>query len=306
VAETELQRDRLDRQRLELEKEKAEISKDLFMRYEFLKQAEQYLSDYKEAQRELERTQARARSQLAQAQAKLTSAKATLDLQSQRLTKLRKQLDACVIKAPAVGQVVYWSSTERWTRVKIEQGAEVPEGYKIITIPDTSEMKVEIKVHETWIDKVQLGQKAKITIAAFPDKVFTGKVLKKAPLADPEEWLNPDLKVYATDVSIEGKHDALKTGMTGKVEVIIDELQDVLYVPIQSVVTVGDRKVCYVSASPAQQREVETGLFNDNFVEIKGGLQEGEKVLLNPPRWSAAEKDKEQTSEPNAPSVETN
>jgi len=304
VAETELQRDRLDRQRLELEKEKAEISKDLFMRYEFLKQAEQYLSDYKEAQRELERTQARARSQLAQAEAKLTSAKATLELQSQRLAKLRKQLDACVIKAPAVGQVVYWSSTERWTRVKIEQGAEVPEGYKIITIPDMSEMKVEIKVHETWIDKIEIGQKAKISIAAFPDEVFAGKVLKKAPLANPEQWLNPDLKVYSTDVSIEGQHEALKTGMTGKVEVIIDELHDVLYVPIQSVVTIEDSKVCYIAASPAQKRQVQTGLFNDNFVEIKSGLEEGERVLLNPPRWSATEKAETQAEEPNAPTAE--
>jgi len=306
VAETELQRDRLDKQRLQIEKEKAGIAKDLFIRYDFPKQAEQFLSDYQEAQRELERTEARARSQLAQAKAKLTSAEASLGLQKQRLEKLKKQLDACVIKAPAVGQVVYWSSTERWTRFKIEQGAEVPEGYKIITIPDTSEMKVEIKVHETWIDKVQLGQEAKITIAAFPDEVFTGKVLKKAPLADPEEWLNPDLKVYSTDVSIDGRHEALKTGMTGKVEVTIDELLDVLYVPIQSVVTVGETKVCYVRGSGTQKRAVETGLFNDNFVEIKTGLEEGEKVLLNPPRWTAAEKSKEQAEEkPAEPAAES-
>lgn len=304
VAETQLQRDRLERQRIELEEEKAEIAKDLFMRYEFPKQAEQYLSDYKEAQRELERTQAQARSQLAQAKAKLKSADATLKLQTQRLAKLKKQLDACVIKAPAVGQVVYWSSTERWTRVKIEQGAEVPEGYKIITIPDMSEMKVEIKVHETWIDKIEIGQQAKISIAAFPDEVFAGSVLKKAPLADPEEFLNPDLKVYSTDVSIEGQHEALKTGMTGKVEVIIDELDDVLYVPIQSVVTVDDSKVCYVAGSTPTKRQVQTGLFNDNFVEIKSGLEEGEKVLLNPPRWADTERAEKKTGEPNAPSAD--
>jgi multidrug efflux pump subunit AcrA (membrane-fusion protein) len=193
-----------------------------------------------------------------------------------------------------VGQVVYWSSTQQWSRVKIEQGAEVPEGYKIITIPDASKMKVEIKVHETWIDKIEPNQPAKITIAAFPDKTFTGKVLKKAPLADPQNFLNPDLKVYATDVSIGGTHDFLKTGMTGKVEVVIDELHDVLYVPIQSVVTVDEMKICYVRASSrVERREVETGLFNDDFVEIKSGLNEGEKVLLNPPRWTASETAKE-------------
>ncbi|MHC4461223.1 MAG: efflux RND transporter periplasmic adaptor subunit, partial [Planctomycetota bacterium] len=266
---------------------------DLFRRYDFPKQVEQLQSDYNESKRELERTQARARSQLAQAKAKLVSAKATYKFQKQRLEKLHSQIEACVIKAPAVGQVVYWSSTEQFSRFKIEQGASVPEGSKIITIPDASEMKVEIKVHETWVDKIEPNQPAKITVVAFPDKTFTGKVLKKAPLADQTDFLNPDLKVYLTDVSIDGTHDALKTGMTGTVEVIIDELHDVLYVPIQSVVTVEEKKMCYVMGSRAEKCEVETGFFNDNFVEIKSGLTEGEKVLLNPPRWIAPETTKE-------------
>jgi HlyD family secretion protein len=305
VSETELRKDRLEKKRYEIEVEKAGIALNLFKLYEFPKQVEQLLSDYKEAKLELERTQARARSQLAQAQAKLASAKAKYELQKERLEKLHDQIEACVIKAPAVGQVVYWSSTQQWSRVKIEQGAEVPEGYKIITIPDASKMKVEIKVHETWIDKIEPNQPAQITIAAFPDKAFTGKVLKKAPLADPDRWLNPDLKVYVTDVSIDGTHDFLKTGMTGKVEVFIDELHDVLYVPIQSVVTVGDKKVCYVMASSrAEKREVETGLFNDDFVEIKSGLTEGEKVLLNPPRWTEPEPAKERAETEPEPAEE--
>jgi len=294
VAETELRKDRLDKQRLEIEEEKARIALTLFQLYEFVKQSEQLLSDYNEAQRELDRTKARARAQLAQAKAKLASARSTFQMQKQRLEKLHKQIEACMIKAPAVGQVVYWSSTQQWVRTKIEQGAQVPEGYKIITIPDASEMKVEVKIHETWIDRIEPNQPAKITVEAFPDKTFTGRVLKKAPLANAEDWLNPDLKVYSTDVGIDGTHEALKTGMTGKVTVIIDELHDVLYVPIQSVVTVEDKKICYVAGSPAQKREVETGLFNDNFVEIKSGLAEGEKVLLNPPRWTGPEPVEEQ------------
>jgi len=134
VAETELKQHRLEKTRYGIETEKARIALRLFELYEFPKQVEQLLSDYNEAKRELDRTKARARSQLAQAKAKRASAEATLARQKERLAKLEKQLIACVIKAPAQGQVVYWSSTERWTRVKIEQGAEVPEGYKIITI----------------------------------------------------------------------------------------------------------------------------------------------------------------------------
>ncbi|MFZ0034385.1 MAG: hypothetical protein WAK60_05300, partial [Sedimentisphaerales bacterium] len=77
------------------------------------------------------------------------------------------------------------------------------------------------------------------------------------------------------------------TGMTAKVEIVIEELKNVISVPIQTVVNQQGKKVCYVMASKVpKQREVETGLFNDNFVEIKSGLVEGEQVLLNPPRVS--------------------
>jgi HlyD family secretion protein len=303
VTETDLRGDQLAMQSSKIQMDRARTALELFRLYEFPKETEKLLSDYNEAKRELERIEAGARSKLAQAQAKLDSNKATYSLEKERLEKLRKQLAACTIKAPVPGQVVYSSSMmDQWERRRypIEIGAEIRERQKIISIPDPSGMKVEIKIHETWIDKVQPGQQARITIAAFPDKTFTGKVLKKAPLADPEEWLNPDLKVYSTDVSIDGTHEFLKTGMTAKVEIIIEELKNVISVPIQTVVNRNGKKVCYVMGSKEpKQREVETGLFNDNFVEIKSGLVEGEKVLLNPPRVSESEAtgEKEQKAE---------
>jgi len=307
VAETELKEDQLTKTRYEIEMEKARIALRLFELYEFPKQVQQLLSDYKEAGLELERTKARARSQLAQAEAKRSGAEATLLQQQERLRKLQEQLTACTIKAPAPGQVVYWSSTERWTRIKIEQGAEIPEGYRIISIPDTSKMKVEIKVHETWIDNIEPGQKAEITVAAFPDQVFTGEVLSKAPLADQSNFWESDVKRYVTDVSIDGTYDFLKTGMTGKVTVVIDKLEDVLHVPIQSVVTEDKKKVCYVmTGRGSEKREVETGLFNDDFVEIKNGLTAGEKVVLNPPRWTDSELAEEQAETDSEPVTDQN
>ncbi|MGA1980025.1 MAG: efflux RND transporter periplasmic adaptor subunit [Sedimentisphaerales bacterium] len=303
VAETELRKDQLEMQSSKIQMDRARTALELFRLYEFPKETEKLLSDYNEANRELERIEAGARSKLAQAQAKLDSKKATYSLEKERLEKWRKQLGACTIRAPVPGQVVYSSSMmDSWQRRNnpIEIGAEIRERQKIISIPDTSEMKVEIKIHETWVDKVQPGQQARITISAFPDKTFTGKVLKKAPLADPEEWLNPDLKVYSTDVSIDGTHEFLKTGMSAKVEIVIEELKNVISVPLQAVVNQRGKKVCYVMGSKEPKpREVETGLFNDNFVEIKSGLAEGEKVLLNPPRVSESDAtaEKEQKAE---------
>lgn len=288
VAETKLKADQLEVQSLKIQMEKAGTAKDLFIKYEFPKQTEKLLSDYDESKRELERIEARARSKLTQAQARLKSSQATYLLQKRRLEKLQKQLKACTIRAPAPGQVVYGSSEQGgWGRQdrQIEEGASIYERQNIISIPDPSAMKVEIKVHETWIDKVKVGQKANITVVAFPDKTFTGKVMKKAPLAAQQWFLSQDLKVYKTDVNIDGTHDFIKTGMSAKVEIIIDELQDVLIVPIQAVVTQEGKKVCYcLKKNKPQKREVETGAFNNDFVEIKSGLVEGEKVMLNPPR----------------------
>jgi len=288
ISFSEKEADRLDRENKKIEREKAKTARDLFVKYQFPKDAEKLLSDYQEAGRELERVRAGARSKLAQAQAKFQSSQATYALQKELLEKVRRQLDGCIIKAPSPGQVVYSSSMlDRFQRQQrlIEVGSEVRERQSIISIPDQSVMKAEVKIHETWIDKIQLGQKARITIAAFPDKVFTGKVLKKSPMSDQTDFWSPDLKVYTTDVSIDGTYDFLKTGMTGKVEIIVDELKNVISVPIQTVTNIEGKKFCYVATGKSQERrEVQTGAFNTDFVEIKNGLAEGEKVLLNPPR----------------------
>jgi len=292
VSRSDLEADELKKNRQEVSLEKAYTAKELFLKYEFPKKLEKLFSDYEEAERELERIEARARSELARAEAKLKSSEASFLVQKERLEKMRKQLAACTIRAPAPGQVVYASSKSRWRRRNnpIEVGTQVNEREEIISIPDMSAMKVDIKVHEVWIDKVQAGQKAEITIAAFPDMAFTGEVLRKAPLADRQRWFNPDLKAYETEVRIYGTHEYLKTGMSAKVTILIDELSDVMIVPIQTVINQEGKKVCCVATDRGTEwREVETGAFNNDFVEIKSGLTEGEKVLLNPPRISEQE-----------------
>jgi HlyD family secretion protein len=287
VSRGDLDAERLKKQRSEISLKKALTAKELFVKYEFSKEAEKLLSGYQEAMLELDRTEAKARSRLAQAEAKLKSNEATFLVQKERLEKMRKQLAACTIRAPAPGQVVYASSKSGWRRRNnpIEVGAEIGEREDIISIPDMSVLKVEIMVHEVWIDKVQTGQKAEIIVSAFPDKKLTGAVIKKAPLADRQRWFNPDLRAYATEVQLDESFDYLKTGMSTKVKILIDELKDVLIVPIQAVVNQEGKKVCYVAnGNQTGRREIETGEFNKDFVEIKSGLSEGEKVLLNPPR----------------------
>jgi multidrug efflux pump subunit AcrA (membrane-fusion protein) len=147
-------------------------------------------------------------------------------------------------------------------------------------------MGVQLRVHEASVNMVKPGQEAKITVEAHPDTPFVGEVTSVAPLPDPQRgWLDPGSKVYTTQVVIEGSHDIIKPGMSAKVEILADHLYDVVIVPVQVVANRGGRKVCYIeNGATPEEREVQTGAFNDVFVEIVSGVDVGENVLLSPPR----------------------
>jgi len=294
ISQTDLEADSLDKERKEISWKQARAATDLFKKYEFPKQAVQLLSDYNESKRALDRTYASARSRLAQAQAKLKSAESNLEQRKELLNRTTKQIEASTIRAPAPGLVTYGSSTKGMSRRlrqgPIEAGSSVREHQTIISLPDMTKMMASISVHESSVDKVRPGQKATIVMDAFPDKIFHGEVTKVAPLPDQQRsWLSPDLKVYATEVDIEGTYDFLKPGMSAKVEILVERLENVIIVPVQVVANRGGKKVCYVLGSGPQEREVKTGSFNDTFVQILEGLEVGEKVLLSPPRITEPE-----------------
>ncbi len=286
VAKTELESDKLRADKSKITHEQALTALDLFTRYEFPKDAHKFFSDFVEAERQLERAIATARAQLAQAEAKLNNAESKFSLEKERLDRLKRQLDASIIRAPSAGMVVYATQFSRGSRSRtsIEVGREVMEREEIMSIPNTSEMAVDAKVHETNIDKVVGGQTARIIVDAMPDQAFYGRVLKISPLPDPAAFMaNPDLKVYTTEVSLEGG-SMLRPGMSAKVEIIIAQLKDVLVVPVQCIANRGGKKICYVLTGSSEPREVKTGPYNDKFVQIIEGLSEGDKVLLNPPK----------------------
>lgn len=286
ISGSELESHRLAFQSEQLGEEQAKLALDIFLQYEFPKQAEQLYSDSRETCRNLERVQAQARAQLSSAEASLKSNEATYLLQRDRLTKLKQQIGNCTIRAPRPGMVVY-PTTSFWGRGsdKIEEGATVRERQILFTIPDSNSMLVNAKVHETSVNKIKPNQRARIVPDGFPDKEIWGTVQKVAVLADAANpWLSPDLKVYNTTISVENPPLELKPGMSCQVEIVVDTLANVVAVPVQAVNTVNGQRVCYIQkASTCETREVETGEFNDNFIEVVKGLAPGESVLLRTP-----------------------
>jgi len=304
ATENELKKSELTVKRQVVKVDQARTALDLFIRYEFTKETEKYYSDYLEARRELERTKAQARAKLAQALAKLKGNQARFTLEQTLLQKLMRQKVSCTIRAPAPGLVVYGSSgrNRRWggSDTLIEVGAEVRERQKILSIPNLSRMAVQTSVHETSVDKVNAGQAVQITLDAFPDRLFQGQVVKVATLPDSQSsWLNPDLKVYKTDITIQGQHDFMRPGMSAQVEIIVERLPQVLSVPVQAIVNRLGKRVCYIrEGTQFNVREVQTGSFNDNFIVIQAGLSEGDVVTLQPPQGIGLDtSEPEETSE---------
>ena len=287
VAKTEITRDEISYDSAVLKVKSSETDRALFLSYEFPRTAEQDLSKFAEGVRLLDKANHAALSKLAQARAKLNSARGQYQVQWRQKKDLEDQLDKCVLVAQKSGLVVYGGDDQNSYSGQdpIREGATVRERQTIITIPDLHRMSVNVKIHESYIKKIKVGQKARITVDAYPDQPLMGEVTVVGVLPDSQNrWLNPDLKVYLTTVTIGGTNNWLKPGMSAKVEILVDHLDDVVYVPVQSIVAANGKQYCFANSfGKPDRREVQVGEFNDEFIEVKSGLKQGELVLLNPP-----------------------
>ena len=284
VTQDDLTADQLALKREEVTLEQSELNLKLFLDYDFIKETEKLLSDYQEAVLEVERTLVKNKSNLNKITVKFDTVKKKYSEHSEQLEKIRTQMINCEIYAPCVGLVVYEKVGRRET---IQEGDNIRERQEILSIPRMDRMNFVANIHESVIGLVKTGQRSEITIDALPNTIVEGEVTYVGVLPESQGWLNPNLKVYKTTVSIEAVKFDLKPGMSGQVRIIVSKLQDVLIIPIQSVFTRNKKQYVQVqSGSKVELRKVTTGLFNDDFIHIKEGLQESEQVIMQHPDYS--------------------
>ncbi len=250
----------------------------------------------KELVNELARVKLQAAAELAKAQKLHETSLQKLEAERGILKKLREQIEACKLRAPQDGQVVY-ANLRRGRRSdgsgQIELGAEVRERQEIINLPDVTRMKVDCRVHESLITAVREGQRADVTIVSFPDEVFRGKVTSVSSVAMSGNWPNFDLREYRSEITLIDpveKVSRLRPGLTAKVELLVDSRPDVLQVPIQSIVTIGRENFVYVVKDGFAERvPVRVGANNASHMEIVEGIEEGDLVVQNPQHAFAEE-----------------
>lgn len=288
LSETEYRADELSKKRAELQVALAREDLRLLKEFTHTRKLTELDSEIEQKALALERVKREAASSLVQAEARERAFGAELTRQKGKLEKIEDQISKTKIMAPADGMVVYATSAQfswRGDTQPLDEGQEVWERQELIHLPTADSMMVEIRIHETALGKVKIDQVAEITIDALPGRTFTGRVTRIAPLPDANSvFMNPDLKVYDTQVMIDGVYPELRTGMSCKAKILIDEFDDALSIPIQAVVGRDGESVVYVAdGNQNLPRVVETGLDNNAMVHVISGLEAGDEVLLTPP-----------------------
>lgn len=286
IPRSELETDEFECVKAENELAKAGNDVTLLLEYTHVKDSKQKQSDVEEAEKELDRVKKEATNKEQEQESNFKAREAELQLKQQQLKKWKDQKEKSKIYAPADGMVVYGdgSSDRMWRGdAQIKEGGEVFERMTILQLPDTSQMKVTSRIHEAQTEKIKLGQAAVVTVEGISHRKFTGSITKIAALASSQSmWLNPELKEYETEITLNEHDELLKPGVTARVEILVAELNDVLAAPIQTVFSKGGRSFLFAgnSSSQAEPVEVQLGLASDQFVEIKSGVEAGQKVLL--------------------------
>lgn len=295
ISESELAADELSMKRKALELELAESNLDLFSQYTHKRELAQLQSDVSQAGMALERTKRKARAEVVMARAALEARRAEFDQQKDKLARTENQIAKATIYAPSDGLVIHATSAQsggpgRRTAPPLEEGQEVRERQELIHLPTSAAAKVEVAIPEASLDKVRPGLPVRVTVDAIPGEAFHGKVAKIALLPDAQSaWLNPDLKVYNTEIHLGNRSDVLRAGMSCKAEIIVEQHVEATYVPVQSVLRVSGHPTVYVvREGRLEPREVEIGLDNNRVIRIIQGLDPGELVSLTPPLAAAA------------------
>jgi HlyD family secretion protein len=223
---------------------------------------------------------ASARAQLAQAEANLAALRTGASEErvaiaqaqvEQSLISLEETLDNLAnasLVAPFDGVV---------TAVYVEVG-EFASG-PAVDLVDSASMEVVLEVDEVDIGAIALGQQALVTLETWPDEELTAEVVAIAPQAT----AMAEIVTYQVHLSIEGGGLPLRAGMTANAELVTAQREAVLLVPNRAITAdraTGTYTVNRLEGDSVVEVQVTIGLRDNRYTEIRGGLAEGDQVVI--------------------------
>jgi HlyD family secretion protein len=195
----------------------------------------------------------------------------------------RVELAKTVLRAPFPG-VVSELSTELGEYITPSPpGLPIP---PVIEILDNESIYISAPLDEVDVGRVTAGPPVRVTLDAYPGRSFDGRVVRVAPFVLDLEEQN---RTFEIEVELDDADFAreLLPGTSADVEVILDSVDDVLRIP--SYALIEGKRVLLFNDGTLKSVEVETGLQNWQFAEIRGGLQRGEAVVVSLDRLEVQE-----------------
>lgn len=242
-------------------------------------------SDRKKQVKELEFEQARINVEKAKKAIELEKiiSSNTLKIQRIKLDQIRGNIgesenavQTLTIHSPIDG--MFQVAKNRRNQLPYKVGDDTYQGAILALVPDLDWIKVKSTVNEADIGKIRPGQKVIIRLEAYPDKPFTGKLTEIGKLSHPKER-DAKVKVFDTEIVIEGSDPALKPGMTVSCEIYHTELDKVLYVDNRCLKKTGGSYFLKVKERGTwSEQAVEVGPRNNNFTVIYGDFKPGTEV----------------------------
>ncbi len=223
-------------------------------------------------------------------EARVVSAARELELAKQRYTEDSKSATAQLEQAAAAGRVLAAQVSYATilapisgiiSSVSTQEGETVAAGLNsptFVIIIDLQKLQVDAFVDETDIGKIRVGQKATFTVDSFPDREFNASVqaiYPKAVIMDNVVYYDV---VHRIDEPLTGQ---LRPEMTTNVIISLDARKGVLAVPIHAVLREQGKSVVYILRNGQPERQtVRVGWKDSEWIEIVGGLKEGDKVVI--------------------------
>lgn len=238
--------------------------------------------DLEKAQRAFQQADKNYKLRRDKANANMQEVSASFTQAQRRLEQIREVLNGFTITAPKAGMVIY---KRNWDGSKIGIGQTMSSWENIVaTLPNLSEMISKTYVNEIDISKIKSGQKAEISIDAFPERKYTGSVTEVANIG--EQMRNSNAKVFEVKVKVNEFDSILRPAMTTKNIIITSVIPESLFLPIECIHNADSLSFVYMVGASVR-KQVKTGLSNENQIIIEAGLEKGDEVYLSPPENSA-------------------
>ena len=191
----------------------------------------------------------------------------------QIMTKLSGEFS---IKAPESGMLIY---AKTWNGKK-GVGSQISSWDPVVAeLPDLSKMISVAYVNEVDISKITKGQLVDIQVDAFPEKSFTGKIIKVANIG--QELRNQDAKVFEITIEVDQEDEVLKPAMTTSNTIKIYDYPDVVSVPLEAFYSDSLDYVIVKEGNNVFRQEVVVGPFNEDHIIIVTGLDVSQEILLS-------------------------